>query len=65
MAKKEDRFEVVYTQNGGFATPAVQILVDKQTGVNYLFTTSGYCGGLTPLLNGDGIPVVTPDIPVG
>ena len=38
----------------------VQIWVDKQTGVNYLFVASGYAGGLTPLLNRDGTPVVTP-----
>ena len=33
--------------------------MDKQTGVNYLFTASGYAGGLTPLLKPDGTPVVT------
>ena len=33
--------------------------MDKQTGVNYLFHTSGYVGGLTPLLKPDGTPVVT------
>ena len=56
MAKKEKRFEKVYSQEMG----SVTILVDKQTGVNYLFTQSGYAGGLTPLLNADGTPVVTP-----
>lgn len=38
----------------------MQIWVDKQTGVNYLWTASGYAGGLTPLLNRDGTPVITP-----
>ena len=56
MAKKEKRFEKVYSQDMG----SVTILVDKQTGVNYLFAQSGYAGGLTPLLNADGTPVVTP-----
>jgi hypothetical protein len=28
--------------------------------VNYLFSASGYAGGLTPLLNRDGTPVITP-----
>ena len=56
MAKKEKRFEKVYSQDMG----SVIILVDKQTGVNYLFAQSGYAGGLTPLLNADGTPVVTP-----
>ena len=36
------------------------ILVDKETGVNYLFTSSGYAGGLTVLLDKDGKPVITP-----
>ena len=36
------------------------IYVDKETGVNYLFSASGYAGGLTPLLNRDGTPVITP-----
>ena len=60
MAKKKDnRFVCTYTQ-GGLTAPNVQILVDKVTGVNYMFTTSGYAGGLTPLLKSDGTPVITP-----
>ena len=59
MADKEKRFIKVYSQ-GGFADNAMQIWVDKKTGVNYLFTAAGYAGGLTPLLNRDGTPVVTP-----
>lgn len=57
MAKKEERFVKVYSQG---ALSTVEILVDKDTGVNYLFTTSGYAGGLTVLLNQDGTPVITP-----
>ena len=56
MAKKEERFVKVYSENLG----SEFILVDKKTGVNYLFVQSGYAGGLTPLLNRDGTPVVTP-----
>ena len=37
-----------------------EIWVDIKTGVNYLFHASGYAGGLTPLLNRDGTPVITP-----
>ena len=59
MANTEDRFIKTYSQ-GGFVNNTVQIWVDKQTGVNYLFTQSGYAGGLTPLLKPDGTPVVTP-----
>ena len=54
----DKRFVVVYKQ-GGFVDPGVKVLVDKQTGVNYMWTESGYAGGLTPLLNRDGTVVVT------
>lgn len=57
--KKDDRFVKVYSQSGGFGTH-MTVFVDKQTGVNYLYTQSGYAGGLTPLLNRDGTPVITP-----
>jgi len=56
MAKKE-RFKKVYTQG---AISAVEIFVDTETGVNYLFCQSGYAGGVTPLLDKDGKPVITP-----
>ncbi len=53
----EKRFEKVYTQG---TLETIKILVDKQTGVNYLFVASGYAGGLTPLLDRDGKPVISP-----
>ena len=56
MAKKEERFIRIHSENMG----CEQIVIDKKTGVNYLFVQSGYAGGLTPLLNADGRPVVTP-----
>ena len=57
--KKEKRFVKVYSQSG-FSAPSMQILVDRETGVNYVYAASGYSGGITPLLNRDGTPVVTP-----
>lgn len=56
---EEKRFIKTYTQ-GGFANNLMQIWVDRKTGVNYLYSASGYSGGLTVLLNRDGTPVVTP-----
>lgn len=53
----EKRFEKVYTQG---TLETIKILVDKQTGVNYLFVASGNAGGLTPLLDRDGKPVISP-----
>ena len=55
MGKKEERFVKVYSENLG----SEYILVDKVTGVNYLFVQSGYAGGLTPLLDRDGKPIVS------
>jgi hypothetical protein len=55
--KQEERFVRVYSQG---KIDYVEILVDKETGVNYLYRQSGYSGGLTPLLDKDGKPVITP-----
>lgn len=54
---KNNRFERIYSQStfGG----STQILVDKETGVNYVFHASGYAGGLTPLLDREGKPIIT------
>ncbi len=57
MAKDTKRFEKVYSQ--GVMTD-VEIWVDRETGVNYLFTSSGYAGGLTVLLDREGKPVISP-----
>ncbi|MDY3026862.1 MAG: DUF6440 family protein [Candidatus Faecivicinus sp.] len=51
------RFEEVYSQG---TLTITEIWVDRETGVNYLFHASGNAGGLTPLLDKDGRPVVTP-----
>ena len=41
------------------ALSTIEIWVDKETGVNYIFRQSGHAGGLTPLLDRDGKPVVS------
>lgn len=55
MAKNQ-RFEVIYSQ-GTITT--TEIWVDKETGVNYLYHAAGYSGGLTPLLDKDGKPIIS------
>ena len=57
MAKKDKRFIRVMGESGLHGTS--EIWVDRETGVNYLFHAGGYAGGLTPLLNRDGTPVIT------
>ena len=57
MAKASDRFEKIYVQG---ALSTTEIWVDKETGVQYLFHASGYAGGLTPLLDAEGKPIIAP-----
>lgn len=57
MAKNK-RFEKVYTQGMG----SIEIWIDKETGVNYLYRQSGYSGGMTVLLDKYGKPIITPHV---
>ena len=54
---KPKRFETVYQESTVLTEKP--IFVDKETGVNYLYIANGTGGGLTPLLDSDGKPVVT------
>ena len=53
---KEQRFVKTFTQ-GKFAT--IEIWVDTETGVNYVFRQNGHSGGMTVLLDRDGKPVIS------
>ena len=53
---KNDRFEKVYSQG---TMNVMEIWVDRETGVNYVFHASGYAGGMTTLLDRDGKPVIS------
>lgn len=55
----EKRFVKTYSQGNGLSG-RMEIWVDLKTGVNYLYNQSGYSGGLTPLLDREGKPVITP-----
>lgn len=50
------RFEKIYSQG---TVDITEIWVDTETGVNYLWHKNGYAGGMTPLLEEGGKPVVT------
>ena len=56
MGRDGNRFEKVYSQG---AVNVMEIWVDKETGVNYVFHASGYAGGFTPLLDREGKPVIS------
>lgn len=51
-----DRFVKVYEQG---VVNKFEIWVDRVAGVNYAWRRDGYSGGLTPLLDANGKPVVT------
>ena len=52
------RFEFQKPERDSLMTDAL-IIVDKETGVNYLMVRSGYGAGLTPLIDAEGKPIVT------
>ncbi len=58
MSDKTNRFIKIYSQG---MLDVMEIWVDKETGVNYIFHWNGSAGGMTPLLGVDGKPVVTYD----
>ena len=63
MAKKKDRFEVVLKEGAQLKDSGLrQILVDTETGVNYLVWKAGYAGGITPLLDSEGKVIITKTI---
>jgi len=53
--KMEKRFEIL--EKEGFLE-GTRIIVDTETGVQYLYVYSGYGGGVTPLLDRDGKPLL-------
>jgi len=52
FSKSGDRFHIIREQD------SLDILTDTQTGVSYLFYGDGDRGGLTPLINSEGQPLV-------
>lgn len=56
--KKPKRFKITHQESSGMS--AFTVFQDTETGVNYIYSGSGYGGGLTVLLDEDGNPVVTP-----
>ena len=53
----DDRFEVMY-QQGDFFSTWYEVIKDRETGVHYLKWQKGEVGGMTPLLDDEGKPVI-------
>lgn len=41
------------------AKGTIHVQLEEETGVNYLYVQNGYSGGLTPMMDADGKPVIT------
>lgn len=58
MFNKDDkRFIKIFKE--GTLTESMEILLDTETGVNYLYIGAGYGMGITPLLGPDGKVIVS------
>ena len=55
--KKENRFIQIHKEGRGLS-PIKMILLDKETGVQYLLLEHGYSATITPLLDRDGKPLI-------
>ena len=52
----EKRFVRIYKQET--LTTVLEIWMDRDTGVNYLYRRNGYSGGMTELVDRDGKPLI-------
>ena len=52
----EKRFVRIYKQET--LTTMLEIWMDRDTGVNYLYRRNGYSGGMTVLVDRDGKPLI-------
>ena len=55
-AMDEKRFVRIYKQET--LTTLLEIWMDRDTGVNYLYRRNGYSGGMTVLVDRDGKPLI-------
>ncbi len=56
--KYSDRFMVIHSEGNSLTNGKKVIYVDRETGVQYFFCQTGYAGGLTPLLDAEGKPLL-------
>lgn len=60
MKSNDNRFIVISKEGSSLKNEGYrQILVDRETGVNYLVVHSGYGLAMTPLLDTNGKPIVS------
>lgn len=60
MGKSTDRFIVKHKEGAQLMESGLmQVIVDAETGVNYLLVKSGTTGGITVLVDAEGKPIVS------
>ena len=55
----KQRFTQIYTEEGGIFGTDYIIIVDSQTGVNYLMIKNTFGTSITPLQDENGRPIIT------
>ena len=57
--KRDKRFVVIEKEGSQLSEKGqTMVIVDRKTGVSYLWMKSGYGAGITPLIGSDGKPVI-------
>lgn len=54
--KEDNRFEVIFSHG---LLENYRVIVDTETGVNYLYISNGTSGGLSVLVDSEGKPIIT------
>lgn len=57
--KDKERFQIATSQG---TVQSFKVIVDTETGVNYLYVASGFTSGLSVLVDKDGNPLISKSI---
>ncbi len=63
MSEREKRFVWGKDMSTGSIGCSARVITDIKTGVQYLFTSGGYSGGLTVLVDREGKPLIANTTP--
>ena len=55
----DKRFIIKETEGNSLTSRKFYVIIDRETGVNYLYVASGYGIAMTPLLDREGKPIVS------
>ena len=55
----DKRFVVKESAGNSLTSRKFYVIIDRETGVNYLYVASGYGIAMTPLLDREGKPIIS------